>query len=58
MPGKDNIMEILAKKRMGRQETLKRECSKEYKVALQIAVTSIVPHVYSPSQYRAFSDHE
>lgn len=55
---KDKIMEIPAKQKMERQETLKREHSEEYKAALQRAVSLAVPHAYSPSQYGTFSDHE
>ncbi|PON51727.1 Mono-/di-acylglycerol lipase [Parasponia andersonii] len=53
---KDHIMEIPAKQRMERQETLAKEKSEEYKAALQRAVTLAVPHAYSPSQYGTFDD--
>ncbi|XWS61183.1 hypothetical protein CRYUN_Cryun07bG0103800 [Craigia yunnanensis] len=55
---KDRIMEIPAKQRMERQETLAREHSEEYKAALQRAVTLSVPHAYSPSQYGTFDESE
>ncbi|GMY07215.1 Lipase, class 3 [Fagus crenata] len=51
---KDEIMEIPAKQRMERQETLAREHTEEYKAALQRAVTLSVPHAYNPSQYGTF----
>ncbi|KAL6347309.1 hypothetical protein AAG906_013745 [Vitis piasezkii] len=56
--GKDKIMEIPAKQKMDRHETLKREYSEEYKAALQMAVTLTVPRACSPSQCGTFSDHE
>ncbi|KAJ6889514.1 hypothetical protein NC652_030314 [Populus alba x Populus x berolinensis] len=43
MVEKDHIMEIPAKQRMERQETLAREHSEEYRAALQRAVTLSVP---------------
>lgn len=55
---KDKIMEIPAKQKMERQETLAREHNEEHKAALQRAVTLAVPHAYSPSQYGTFSDLE
>lgn len=55
---KDHIMEIPAKQRMERQETLVREHTQEYKAALQRAVTLAVPHAYSPSQYGTFDEQE
>lgn len=51
---KYQTMEIPAKQRMERQETLAREHSEEYKAALQRAVTLSVPHAYNPSQYGTF----
>lgn len=51
-------MEIPAKQRMERQETLAREHTQEYKAALQRAVTLAVPHAYSPSQYGTFDEQE
>lgn len=54
---KDKIMEIPAKQKMERQETLAREHSEEYRAALQRAVRLAVPHAFSPSQYGTFSDH-
>ncbi|EEF49091.1 uncharacterized protein LOC8281002 [Ricinus communis] len=55
---KDQIMEIPAKQRMERQETLVREHTEEYKAALQRAVTLAVPHAYSPSQYGTFDEQD
>lgn len=49
-------MEIPAKQRMERQETIAREHSQEYKAALQRAVTLDVPHAYSPSTYGTFDE--
>ncbi|EXC19144.1 hypothetical protein L484_006509 [Morus notabilis] len=54
---KDHIMEIPAKQRMERQETLAKEKSEEYRAALQRAVKLAVPHAYAPpSQYGTFDD--
>ncbi|KAJ6764370.1 ALPHA/BETA-HYDROLASES SUPERFAMILY PROTEIN [Salix koriyanagi] len=58
MVEKDDIMEIPAKQRMERQETLAREHSEEYRAALQRAVTLSVPHAYSPSKYGTFDEVE
>ena len=58
MLGKYKIVEISAKQKMERPETLKKECSEWYKAALHMAVTLIVPHVCSPSQYGTFDDHD
>ncbi|KAB2011842.1 hypothetical protein ES319_D09G047400v1 [Gossypium barbadense] len=55
---KDRIMEIPAKQRMERQETLAREHSEEHKAALQRAVTLSVPHAYLPPRYGTFDEHE
>ena len=44
MLGKDKIMEISEKQKMERPETLKKEYSEGYKVALHMAVTLIVSH--------------
>ncbi|KAE8705301.1 putative 60S ribosomal protein L36e [Hibiscus syriacus] len=54
----DRIMEIPAKQRMERQETLAREHSEEHKAALQRAVTLSVPYAFSPSQYGTFDEGE
>ncbi|KAL5727471.1 hypothetical protein ACHQM5_000663 [Ranunculus cassubicifolius] len=51
---KDRITEIPAKQRMERQETLKRDHSKEYRAALERAVTLAVPDAYTPSPYGTF----
>ncbi|KAB2054648.1 hypothetical protein ES319_A12G268700v1 [Gossypium barbadense] len=56
---KDWIMEIPAKQRMERQETLTKEHKQEYKAALQRAVSLSVPHAYSPpSEYGTFDESE
>ncbi|XP_010241903.1 PREDICTED: uncharacterized protein LOC104586385 isoform X2 [Nelumbo nucifera] len=55
---KDRIMEIPAKQRMERRETLAREHTEEYKAALQRAVKLAVPHAYSPSPYGTFDEQE
>lgn len=54
---KDRSMEIPAKQKMERQETLAREHSEEHKAALQRAVTLAVPDAYSPSPYGTFNDN-
>lgn len=54
----DPIMEIPAKQKMERQETLAREHGEEYKAALQRAVTLAVPHAFSPSRYGTFEEQE
>ncbi|KAL7229779.1 hypothetical protein ACSBR2_008354 [Camellia fascicularis] len=54
---KDRSMEIPAKQKMQRQETLAREHSEEHKAALQRAVTLAVPDAYSPSPYGTFNDN-
>lgn len=55
---KDPIMEIPAKQKMERQQTLAREHSDEYKAALQRAVKLAVPHAILPSQYGTFQEAE
>ncbi|KAK6936830.1 Mono-/di-acylglycerol lipase, N-terminal [Dillenia turbinata] len=55
---KDSAMEIPAKQKMERQETIEREHREEYRAALQRAVTLAVPHAYSPSQYGTFDEPE
>ncbi|KAK7315063.1 hypothetical protein VNO77_33595 [Canavalia gladiata] len=53
---KDHPMEIPAKQKMERQETLTRH-NFEYKAALQRAKTLEVPHAYAPpSQYGTFDE--
>lgn len=52
------IMEIPAKQKMERQETLAREHSEEYKAALRRAVTLDVPHAFSPSRYGTFEEQD
>ncbi|GLT35941.1 hypothetical protein SLA2020_103510 [Shorea laevis] len=56
MMEKDKIMEIPAKQRMERQETLAKEHSEEYQAALKRAVTLDVPHAYAPSPYGTFDE--
>ncbi|KAK1290102.1 hypothetical protein QJS10_CPB18g01581 [Acorus calamus] len=51
---KDGIMEIPAKQKMERQETIAREHKEEYRAALRRAVSLAVPHAYSPSPYGTF----
>lgn len=58
MREKDQIMEIPAKQKMERQETLAREHSEEYREALKRAVTLAVPHAFSPSPYGTFNEQE
>lgn len=58
MMEKEKIMEIPAKQRMERQETLLREHSEEHKAALRRAITLAVPHAYSPSRYGTFEDND
>ncbi|KAJ0542168.1 putative fungal lipase-like domain, mono-/di-acylglycerol lipase, alpha/Beta hydrolase [Helianthus annuus] len=55
---KDRIMEIPAKQKMERQQTLAKEHSEEYAAALQRAVKLAVPHAVLPSQYGTFQDSE
>ncbi|KAJ9139875.1 hypothetical protein P3X46_030568 [Hevea brasiliensis] len=61
---KHHIMEIPAKQRMERQETLARKHTEEYKATchgtgvLAPAVTLSVPHAYSPSQYGTFDEQD
>ncbi|KAL5567975.1 hypothetical protein UlMin_024550 [Ulmus minor] len=53
---KDHVMEIPAKQKMERQETLVKEHTEEYRAALQRAVTLAVPHAFSPSPYGTFDE--
>ncbi|XP_076906552.1 uncharacterized protein LOC143562700 [Bidens hawaiensis] len=55
---KDPIMEIPAKQKMERQQTLAKEHGEEYAAALQRAVTLAVPHAVLPSKYGTFQDSE
>ncbi|XP_068645860.1 uncharacterized protein [Aristolochia californica] len=57
MMEKERTMEIPAKQRMERQETLDREHSKEHKAALRRAVMLAVPHAYAPSPYGTFDEN-
>ncbi|KAI3873832.1 hypothetical protein MKW92_052196 [Papaver armeniacum] len=58
MSEKDKFMEIPAKQKMERQETLAREHTKEHKAALQRAITLSVPHAFAPSPYGTFDDDD
>ncbi|KAJ4838423.1 hypothetical protein Tsubulata_020691 [Turnera subulata] len=58
MMEKDKMMDIPEQQRMERQQTLAREHKREYKAALQRAVTLSVPHAYSPYQYGTFNEAE
>ncbi|CBI40367.3 hypothetical protein VitviT2T_023905 [Vitis vinifera] len=53
---KDQIMEIPAKQRMERLESVAREHTEEYKAALKRAAALDVPQAYSPSAYGTFSE--
>ncbi|KAJ9681480.1 hypothetical protein PVL29_020379 [Vitis rotundifolia] len=53
---KDRIMEIPAKQRMERLESVAREHTEEYKAALKRAAALDVPQAYSPSAYGTFSE--
>nr|XP_043615477.1 uncharacterized protein LOC122587388 isoform X1 [Erigeron canadensis] len=55
---KDPIMEIPAKQKMERQQTLAKEHGEEYAAALQRAVKLAVPHAMLPSHYGTFQDSE
>ena len=48
-------MEIPAKQRMERQESLAREHTEEYKAALRRAAALNVPQAHSPSGYGTFT---
>lgn len=58
MSEKDKFMEIPAKQKMERQETLAREHTQEHKAALQRAITLAVPHAFAPSPYGTFDDDD
>ncbi|GER51013.1 alpha/beta-Hydrolases superfamily protein [Striga asiatica] len=53
---KDDTLEIPAKQRMERQESLAKEHVEEYRAALRRAVTLAVPHAFSPSKYGTFDE--
>lgn len=55
---KDRNMEIPAKQKMERQESLAREHSEEYKAAIQRAVALDIPHAYPSSPYGTFCEME
>ncbi|GER51009.1 alpha/beta-Hydrolases superfamily protein [Striga asiatica] len=56
MQEKDDTLEIPAKQRMERQESLAKEHVEEYRAALRRAVTLAVPHAFSPSKYGTFDE--
>ncbi|RZC69194.1 hypothetical protein C5167_032290 [Papaver somniferum] len=58
MSEKDKFMEIPAKQKMERQETLAREHTQEHKAALQRAITLAVSHAFAPSPYGTFDDDD
>ncbi|PHT53179.1 hypothetical protein CQW23_07641 [Capsicum baccatum] len=58
MQERDHVMEIPAKQKMERQQTLTREHNEEHKAALERAVTLAVPHAFSPSDYGTFDEVE
>ncbi|PHU23082.1 hypothetical protein BC332_08189 [Capsicum chinense] len=58
MQERDRVMEIPAKQKMERQQTLTREHNEEHKAALERAVTLAVPHAFSPSDYGTFDEVE
>ncbi|XP_072977487.1 uncharacterized protein [Typha angustifolia] len=53
---KEEIMEIPAKQRMERKETLQREHNEEHRAALRRAVTLSVPDAQPPSAYGTFDE--
>ncbi|KAL3825267.1 hypothetical protein ACJIZ3_021296 [Penstemon smallii] len=58
MREKDHTLEIPAKQRMERQETMENEHGEEYRAASQRAVSLAVPHAFSPSQYGTFYEKD
>ncbi|KAI3918717.1 hypothetical protein MKX01_042037 [Papaver californicum] len=58
MSEKDKFMEIPAKQKMERQQTLAREHTQEHKAALQRAISLAVPHAFAPSPYGTFDDDD
>lgn len=56
MRDKDEHMEIPAKQKMERHESIAREHSEEYHAALQRAVALDIPQAYSPSSYGTFHE--
>ncbi|XP_021281300.1 uncharacterized protein LOC110414434 isoform X2 [Herrania umbratica] len=58
MVEKDEIMQIPAKQKMERQESLAREHSEEHKAAMQRAVALDIPQAYSPLSYGTFHEME
>lgn len=53
---KEQTMDIPAKQRMERQETLAKEHREEHKAALRRAVTLSVPDAFSPTAYGTFDE--
>lgn len=58
MQEKNHTLEIPARQRMERQQSLSKEHSQEYQAALRRAVTLAVPHAFSPSQYGTFDERD
>ncbi|KAL8478003.1 hypothetical protein ACS0TY_030050 [Phlomoides rotata] len=58
MREKDHTLEIPAKQRMERQESLAKEHSVEYEAALRRAVSLDVPHAFTPSRYGTFDEED
>ncbi|OMP00399.1 Lipase, class 3 [Corchorus olitorius] len=55
---KDDRMQIPARQKMERKESLAREHTEEYKAALQRAAALDIPQAYSPSSYGTFHEME
>ncbi|KAJ9545755.1 hypothetical protein OSB04_025462 [Centaurea solstitialis] len=55
---KDPIMEIPAKQKMERQQSLAKEHGEQHEAALHRAVKLAVPHAFIPSRYGTFHDSE
>lgn len=55
MMERDRIMDVPAKQRMERKESLDREHSQEYEAALRRAIALDIPHAYSSSSYGTFT---
>lgn len=55
MMERDRIMDVPAKQRMERKESLDREHSQEYETALRRAIALDIPHAYSSSSYGTFT---
>ncbi|KAK6260691.1 Fungal lipase-like domain - like 10 [Theobroma cacao] len=55
---KDGMMQIPAKQKMERQESLAREHSEEHKAAMRRAVALDIPQAYTPLSYGTFHEME